>query len=121
MAVELNHTIVHARDKRESAEFLAGILGLDVEPELGHFLPVVMGNGVALDFMNTEQQVQQHYAFKLSQEEWEAAHARLLDGGARTWADPMMTQADSVYEHGGERGTYFLDPSGHLMEILTDV
>jgi catechol 2,3-dioxygenase-like lactoylglutathione lyase family enzyme len=121
MAVELNHTIVHAKDKRTSADFLAGILGLDVDPQQGPFLPVVMSNGVALDFMDTDEVLQQHYAFKLDAEGWEAAHARLLDQGVRTWADPNLTRPDAVYEHGGERGAYFMDPSGHLMEILTTV
>jgi catechol 2,3-dioxygenase-like lactoylglutathione lyase family enzyme len=119
MAVELNHTIVHAKDKRTSADFLAGILGLEVDPPAGPFLPVVMSNGVALDFMDTDEVLQQHYAFKLDAEEWEAAHARLLDQGVRTWADPSLSRPDAVYEHGGERGAYFMDPSGHLMEILT--
>lgn len=33
MSVELNHTIVHSRDNRESAEFLARLLGLEVGTE----------------------------------------------------------------------------------------
>ncbi len=44
--VQLNHTAVYARDRRRSAEFLAGILGLEVGAPFGPFLPVDLGNGV---------------------------------------------------------------------------
>lgn len=50
MSVELNHTIVHSRDSRESAEFLANILGLEVGAEWGPFIPVATSNRVTLDF-----------------------------------------------------------------------
>ncbi|KOU44260.1 glyoxalase, partial [Streptomyces sp. WM4235] len=50
MSVELNHTIVHSRDNRRSAEYLADILGLEVGTEWGPFIPVETGNGVTLDF-----------------------------------------------------------------------
>ena len=33
MTIELNHTIIPARDKRASAKFLADILGLEAGPE----------------------------------------------------------------------------------------
>jgi catechol 2,3-dioxygenase-like lactoylglutathione lyase family enzyme len=40
MSVELNHTIVHAKDQQESAAFLAEILGLQDPEPFGHFLVV---------------------------------------------------------------------------------
>ncbi len=122
MAVQLNHTIVHARDKQASAEFLAAVLGVEVGRPFGPFLPVQLDNDVALDFMDhgPGDVAGQHYAFKLSHDEFAAAHARLLDMGAKTWADPHKHEPDGVYDINGERGTYFDDPSGHLMEIITD-
>src|SRR5262249_536608 len=45
MSVELNHTIIPAKDKWVSAKFLADILNLEAGPEWGHFIPVKTANG----------------------------------------------------------------------------
>ena len=47
MGIELNHTIVRVRDKRESAQFLAEILGLGAPTAFGPFLAVQTGNDVS--------------------------------------------------------------------------
>jgi hypothetical protein len=44
MTIELNHTIVPARDSQASAQFLAGILGLQIDPPASHFIPVTLAN-----------------------------------------------------------------------------
>jgi extradiol dioxygenase family protein len=121
MSVELNHTIVHARDNRESAEFLAGILDLEVGPEWGPFVPVATSNGVTLDFASVpaESITTQHYAFLISDEEFDAAFARIRQAGLAYYADPHMKQPGEINRHHGGRGLYFLDPAGHGMEIIT--
>jgi catechol 2,3-dioxygenase-like lactoylglutathione lyase family enzyme len=121
MAAALNHTIVHARDNRESAEFLAGILGLTVGDEWGPFIPVATGNGVTLDFATDPagQIVPQHYAFAVSDEEFDASFARIRQAGLAYWADPGRERPGEINHHHGGRGVYFLDPSGHFLEILT--
>lgn len=121
MSVELNHTIVHALDKRESAEFLAGILGLEVGPEAGHFIPVDTANGVTLDFaaIPAASITMQHYAFLVSDEVFDAAFARIRERGITYYADPQMRSAGRINDHHGGRGLYFLDPAGHAMEIIT--
>ena len=121
MAVELNHTIIHSPDQRESAELLAGILGLAVGDEWGPFLPVQTANGVTLDFLTSpaEAITRQHYAFLLSDSEWDAAFARIKQAGIRYWADPHLRRPDEVNHHDGGSGLYFLDPGGHAMEIIT--
>jgi catechol 2,3-dioxygenase-like lactoylglutathione lyase family enzyme len=122
MAIELNHTIVPARDPEASAEFLAGILGLAVDPPLAHFTPVTLTNGVSLDFDRYDHVDEHHYAFQLSAGEFEAAFARIRDGGLTYYADPGCRQPGEVYVgSNGRRGLYFRDPDGHLMEILTPV
>lgn len=50
MTAKLNHTIVHARDKRASAKFLSEILGLPAPVPFGPFMGVQTGNEVTLDF-----------------------------------------------------------------------
>jgi catechol 2,3-dioxygenase-like lactoylglutathione lyase family enzyme len=121
VSVELNHTIVHARDNRESAEFLAAILGLEVGTEWGPFIPVSTANGVTLDFASipAESIVMQHYAFLVSDEEFDAAFERIRLQNITYYADPHMKQPGEINHHHGGRGLYFLDPSGHGMEIIT--
>lgn len=118
MAVELNHTIVPARDKEESAGFLAEILGLDRPNPFGHFLCVETANGVSLDYMDRDGDFERsHYAFLVSEDEFDAIFARVTERGLRYWADPAHSQEGVINSHG--RGFYFDDPSGHNMEILT--
>ena len=120
MAIELNHTIVPAHDPKASARFLAGILGLSVDPPVAHFTPVTLANGVTLDFDQYDHVDEHHYAFLMSDGEFEAAFGRIRDAGIDYYPDPACRQAGQVYSgKNGSRGTYFRDPDGHLMEILT--
>ncbi len=73
MSVELNHTIIPAKDKWVSAKFLADILNLEAGPEWGHFVPVKTANGVTLDFDTREEFRPGHYAFLVSNTEFDAA------------------------------------------------
>jgi len=121
MTIELNHTIVRARDKHASATFLAGILDIDVQPQWGPFLPVELGNGVGLEYLEVgDQPVQpQHYAFLVSDDVFDSAFARIRADGLAHWADPFHEHPDRInHDHGG-RGVYFDDPDGHSMELLT--
>jgi catechol 2,3-dioxygenase-like lactoylglutathione lyase family enzyme len=119
VSIELNHTIVPARDPKASAQFLADILGLPVDPPLAHFTPVTLTNAVTLDFDAYDEFEPHHYAFLVSDEEFEAAFSRIQDGGIAFYADPGCRRPGEIYRGNGRRGTYFRDPNGHLMEILT--
>ncbi|MFH9422146.1 VOC family protein [Streptomyces sp. NPDC017529] len=121
MSVQLNHTIVHSRDNRESAAFLAHILGLETGAEWGPFIPVDTSNGVTLDFATipAESIVTQHYAFLVSEEEFDAAFARIEQAGLTYYADPHGKQPGEINHNDGGRGVYFHDPSGHGLEIIT--
>lgn len=121
MAVQLNHTIVAAQDKKVAAQFLARILGLEVGPPYGPFLPVATSNGVTLDFMDSDtgQIASQHYAFLVSEEEFDAIFGRIQQAGIAFYADPGHRQAGQINRRDGGRGTYFADPNGHNLEILT--
>jgi catechol 2,3-dioxygenase-like lactoylglutathione lyase family enzyme len=121
MSIQLNHTIVAARDKAAAAEFVAGILGLKVGPPFGPFLPVETANGVTLDFMDAgpNQVVPQHYAFLVSEEEFDAIFARIQEAGIPYYADPAHHEAGEINHLDGGRGAYFDDPDGHKLEIIT--
>lgn len=90
MSVELNHTIVHSRDNRASAEFLAHILDLEIGTEWGPFIPVDTGNGVTLDFATIGQEsiAPQHYAFLVPEEDFDGIFGRIKDAGVDFFGDP---------------------------------
>ena len=92
MSVELNHTIIPAKDKWVSAKFLADILNLEAGPEWGHFVPVKTANGVTLDFDTRAEFRPGHYAFLVSDAEFDAAFARIRAQGVRYYADPRRTK-----------------------------
>lgn len=51
MSVQLDHTMVSARDRRASAELLAFILDVPwSETGIGPFCPVYVNDGLTLDF-----------------------------------------------------------------------
>jgi catechol 2,3-dioxygenase-like lactoylglutathione lyase family enzyme len=121
MSIELNHTIVHAVDKAESAKFLTEILGLGAPTPFGHFLVVKTANGVSLDFIDSggEPIAHQHYAFLVSEAEFDTIFARIEQRKIGYWADPFGREPNRINTHFGGRGCYFRDPSGHLLEIIT--
>lgn len=120
MAIELNHTIVHTRDKRVAATFLAEIMGLPAPVAFGPFLGVQTANGVTLDFLDTDEVVlTEHYAFLVSEAEFDQIFARIRARDLAYWADPYRKRRGEINTRDGGRGLYFEDPSGHLLEILT--
>jgi len=117
---ELNHTIVWCSDKHRSADFLAGILGLPAARAFFHFQVVDLANGVSLDFYQRDEPVaQQHYAFLVSDAEFDAAFDRIKAQGLNYWADPARTMPGEINTHFGGCGVYFADPDGHLLELIT--
>ena len=119
MTIELNHTIVPARDKHASAKFLADMLGLEAGPEWSHFVPVRTSNGVTLDYTDATDFHRQHYAFLVSEQEFDAALTRIKEAGATFYADFNCDGRGQINHLYGGRGFYFDDPDGHLMEIIT--
>jgi len=73
MSIDLNHTIVHARDPQASAAFLAEILGRPAPVRFGPFHCVQLDNGVTLDFISADGEVTliEHYAFLVSEPEFD--------------------------------------------------
>jgi len=118
MTLEVNHLIVPVRDKRASASFLAGVLGVPVSADDGPFQPVQIG-GTTLDFETSDNIRPMHVAFLVDEDTFDAAHRRLMEAGAATYADPMRNQPGEINHRYGGRGVYFDDPDGHFFELLT--
>jgi catechol 2,3-dioxygenase-like lactoylglutathione lyase family enzyme len=120
VSVQLNHTIVSCRDQRRSAEFLAEVLGLPPPRPFGHFLVVQAENGVSLDFSEATGEITpQHYAFLVSEAEFDAAFARITERRLPYWADPGRRRPGEINDRDGGRAVYFEDPDRHFLEILT--
>ena len=120
MAIQFNHTILYARDSQASAKFLADILGPPAPTHWGPFEMVATANGANLDYMDTEGKItSQHYAFLISEEEFDEIFNRIQSRKLPYWADPGQQQEGKINHHDGGRGVYFEDPNGHLLEIIT--
>jgi len=120
MSIRLNHTIVSARDKKASSVFLTEILGLPAAKPFGPFLAVKLDNDVTLDFIEWDGDIETaHFAFLVSEAEFDQIFARIKARGLSYWADPFHKRAGEINRHDGGRGGYFEDPSGHNLEILT--
>jgi len=120
MPVQLNHTIVEVRDQEKSAAFLAGLLGLPEPARFGPFLVVALSNDVSLDFVSDGGAIHpQHYAFLVTEDEFDEILARIHGRGLTYWADPFHRQAGQINTNDGGRGLYWSDPDGHNLEIIT--
>jgi len=120
VAVQLNHTIVTARDKHESAKFLSEVLGVGKPVPFGPFLVVEVDNDVSLDFADDHGPVHpQHYAFLVDEERFDEILGRIRQRGLAYWADPGRRHPGEINTNDGGRGVYWEDPSGHFLEIIT--
>ena len=119
MAV-LDHTIVAAHDHQRAAAFVAELLGLDAPVTLGHFAVVSVGEVATLDFVEHDGPItQQHYAFLVTEAEFDEVFGRVTQRNLQYWADPFRHEPGRINTWDGGRGVYFDDLNGHLLEIIT--
>lgn len=118
MPVVLDHHLVPVRDKEESATFLAHILGVPFNGARGRFAPVRVGETL-LDFDTREDWPRLHYAFKVSEEEFDQILDRLRNDGVSFGSEHDGTYNGKTNERSGGRGVYFPDPCGHSWEVIT--
>ena len=130
MAIVLDHTIVPAKDKVASAEFFAEIFGLKVKPGQGHFTQVQINDSLTFDFADEPEASggpgfdprtgkSHHYAFHISDAEFEAIFGRVKAKGLAYGSEPYNHTDGQIYTRRGGRGFYFEDPNGHLLEVMT--
>ena len=121
MPVQLNHTIAMATDPAASAQLLADVLGLAAPHAWGPFHEVRLDNGVAIDFMdcggNPVSAI--HYAFLVSEDEFDQIFGRIQERGLAHFADPHKQHPGEINHDDGGRGVYWDDPDGHLLEMMT--
>jgi catechol 2,3-dioxygenase-like lactoylglutathione lyase family enzyme len=119
MAIVLDHTIVPAHDNEASAIFFARIFGLRYEGAMSHFAPVRLNETLTMDFDTRVSFEAHHYAFKVSDPEFDAIFQRVEAEGLAYGSGPRTPDDMAINHRGGGRGFYFKDPNGHLLEVLT--
>ena len=117
--INLDHTIVPAHDKEESARFFARIMGLKYEGPHGHFAPVKLNDTLTLDFDNREGFEHHHYAFHVTDDDFDAIFERVKAEGLAYGSAPRAQDNMQINTRRGGRGFYFKDPNGHSLELLT--
>ena len=119
MAIVLDHTIVPAHDKVASARFFARIFGLHYNGPHSHFAPVQVNEALTFDFDERGAFDMHHYAFKVSDSEFDAIFGRVKEEGIAYGSGPRSRTDGDINHRRGGRGVYFEDPNGHVLEILT--
>jgi catechol 2,3-dioxygenase-like lactoylglutathione lyase family enzyme len=123
MMISLDHVGVPARDAVASARFLSEILGLASAtpdgPE-GEMCSLPIGESGALLFCPADSVAAQHIAFRVDPVTFAAVVNRLRTKGVAFGNDPEdLANGESADQHGGGHGrVYFLDPNGHLFEVV---
>src|SRR5262249_33413845 len=130
MTIRLDHTIVPAKDKIASAKFFAEMFGLRVEPDTGHFAEVQVNQRLTFLFADEAEAWggpgfdpgtgrSHHYAFHVSDSEFDAIFCRVKAKGIPYGSDPFSHTNGRINTRRGGRGLYFEDLYGHLLEIMT--
>ena len=119
MAITLNHTIVPCHDKVESAQFYARVFGFELIGEFSHFIVVRVNDTLTLDFDNADSFESHHYAFKVTDEDFDRIFARLETEGLAYGSGPYATGDRKINHNYGGRGVYFKDGNGHILEMIT--
>jgi len=60
-----------------------------------------------------------HYAFLVTEEEFDQIFGRIRERGLPYWADPFERHPGEINHDDGGRGMYWHDPDGHVLEIIT--
>jgi catechol 2,3-dioxygenase-like lactoylglutathione lyase family enzyme len=120
MTIRLNHTIVWTRDKERAARLFAEIFGLRFEDSGGHFAAVRVNDTLTLDFADAKGPVaSQHYAFHVSDPEFDAILHRVTNAGLKFGSSPRSLEDGRLNDWKGGRGFYYRDHDGHVIELLT--
>ncbi|MEO6570155.1 MAG: VOC family protein [Ilumatobacteraceae bacterium] len=120
MPIHFNHTIVHSADREAEATWFTGLFGLPPAVDAGYFLVADIADQASIDFARADREVHgQHYAFLVSDADFDGIHGRIVERGLDHWADPAAERAGEINHHDGGRGVYFTSPSGHFFEIIT--
>jgi len=119
MEITLNHTIIPAYDNVTSAKFYERIFGFNFLKVWGDFAVVKVNTTLALDFRTKEKFSKMHYAFKVTDEQFDEIFGRMQEDNVVYGSGPYKLEDGKINHNHGGRGVYFRDDNGHILEILT--
>lgn len=124
MPVSLDHLIVYAPDREETARFYAEVLEFGREGERGPFEVLRVNDDLVLQIMEYEADLPQHYAFSMSRRAFDVVREnltrfRLPFGDSFHAVGNMKGPGREAGARGDADTLYFNDPAGHLVEIRT--
>ena len=119
MSITIDHAVLAAHDYEASARFFAQVMGLTYEGTDRHFAPVRISDTFKLVYMNAEQILPVHIGFHVSEEAFDVAFQNIQEMGLTFGSNPReITNGRTDHPFGG-KGLFFVDPNGHLFEIMT--
>ncbi len=118
IAVEVNHVVIPAEDKRATARLLAYIFGLEVQDDSGQLVRIRTSDGLTLDFSEPRGCWAFQCAFLVADAEFDAALGRIIRACIDFYAAFDGKGLGEINRVHGGRGIYFEDPSGHLFELI---
>ncbi|MEM1435751.1 MAG: VOC family protein [Pseudomonadota bacterium] len=120
----LDHLILKVNDLDESVSFYTKILGFEQAGTDGPFTVVRVSDSFQLQLAPWGTEGNEHYAFALSRENFDAVFSRLKSNGIEY--GPSFHEVGTNTGPGAESGArgpaptlYFNDPNQHLIEIRT--
>ena len=124
MSIVLDHTIVPTHDKEASAQWLAYLFGREPKESRGAYAQLPVSDALTLLFYDSKESFEpHHYAFLITEEEFEAILGRLKEKGIPYGDDAAVLDNFQIKPRGNPkgvgRGLYFRDPNGHSLEIIT--
>lgn len=121
MAIQLDHTIVSARNRDSSAQLLAHLLGVPHGPaNAGPFYAVYVNDDLTLDFVQDDAEFPiAHFCFRVEDDEFDAILERIKAAGIAYRSSVRGPIDNQINNYLGGRGFYWNEPEGHQWEVLT--
>ena len=120
MIARFNHSIIASKIPADMAVFCIDILEAAPAESWGIFTNVTIGDGVMRQFAEvTWEYSPQHYAYLVDDGHFDRALCTLRERSIEFWAGPQRQQPGEINHGHDGRGVYFLDPSGHYLELIT--
>ena len=119
-----------ARQELNHLQLFAEIFDLTVKPSEGRFAQVPIDEHLTIDFADDEhtrgilhfvpeQLESHHYAFHVTDEEFDGIFGRVKAKGLAYGSGPTTETDGQVADRRGGRAFYFRELNGHLLEVMT--
>jgi len=124
MTITLNHTVLAAADNERAARRFAATMGLEFDGFAGvdgKFAAVRVNDQLRLFFVAVDPVVPQHLAFDVDGPTFDRIRDALTAAGQPYGSSPRDTRNGRTDHPLAARGLLWVDPDGHLFEVMTDV